>query len=141
MRRCMASRTNSSIVRCSAAANFDASASTALGMLAWRFFSWSIALFFIISLWMVGRRSPCVNVTSAKMSPGGSIMFRARTFFLVLAITASLTAQKKIINVKDNPNRLFNDAVQVGDTLYLSGQMGRDADGKFPEGFTDEVRL
>ncbi len=69
-------------------------------------------------------------------------MFRARTVFLLLAVAAtSLAAQRKVINVKDNPNRLFNDAVLVGDTLYLSGQMGRDADGKFPETFTDEVRL
>ena len=34
----------------------------------------------------------------------------------------------------------FSDAVQVGDILYLSGQIGIGADGKLPEGIEAQTR-
>jgi 2-iminobutanoate/2-iminopropanoate deaminase len=35
----------------------------------------------------------------------------------------------------------FSDAVRVGDTLYLSGQLGISADGKLPEGIEAQTKL
>jgi reactive intermediate/imine deaminase len=35
----------------------------------------------------------------------------------------------------------FSDAVRVGDTLWLSGQLGIGADGKLPEGIEAQTRL
>lgn len=34
----------------------------------------------------------------------------------------------------------FSEAVRVGDTLYLSGQIGRTADGKLPAGIEAQAR-
>src|SRR5438045_5470095 len=34
----------------------------------------------------------------------------------------------------------FSDAVRVGDTLYLSGQLGMGADGKLPTGIEAQTR-
>lgn len=34
----------------------------------------------------------------------------------------------------------FSEAVRVGDTLYLSGQIGRGADGKLPAGIAAQTR-
>jgi enamine deaminase RidA (YjgF/YER057c/UK114 family) len=34
----------------------------------------------------------------------------------------------------------FSEAVRVGDVLYLSGQLGRGADGKLPEGIEAQTR-
>ena len=34
----------------------------------------------------------------------------------------------------------FSDAVRVGDTLYLSGQLGIGADGKLPEGIETQTK-
>ena len=34
----------------------------------------------------------------------------------------------------------FSDAVRVGDTLYLSGQLGIGADGKLPEGIAAQTK-
>jgi 2-iminobutanoate/2-iminopropanoate deaminase len=35
----------------------------------------------------------------------------------------------------------FSDAVRVGDTLYLSGQLGIGADGKLPDGIEAQTKL
>jgi reactive intermediate/imine deaminase len=35
----------------------------------------------------------------------------------------------------------FSDAVRVGDTLYLSGQLGIGADGKLPAGIEAQTKL
>jgi enamine deaminase RidA (YjgF/YER057c/UK114 family) len=35
----------------------------------------------------------------------------------------------------------FSDAVRVGDTLYLSGQLGIGGDGKLPEGIEAQTKL
>ena len=59
---------------------------------------------------------------------------------LLVLSAAALPAQRKTINLQPNANRPFSDAVLVGDTLYLAGAMGRDAAGKFPDAFADEVR-
>jgi 2-iminobutanoate/2-iminopropanoate deaminase len=41
-----------------------------------------------------------------------------------------------------NGQRLpFSDAVRVGDTLYLSGQLGIGADGKLPDGIEAQTKL
>ena len=34
----------------------------------------------------------------------------------------------------------FSDAVRVGDTLYLSGQLGRTPDGKLPDGIEAQTK-
>lgn len=34
----------------------------------------------------------------------------------------------------------FSEAVRVGDILYLSGQLGRDKDGKLPDGIEAQTR-
>jgi reactive intermediate/imine deaminase len=69
-------------------------------------------------------------------------MSRVRTVLLplLLVLAAALPAQRKTINLTPPANRPFSDAVLVGDTLYLAGAMGRDAAGKFPDAFADEVR-
>ncbi len=70
-------------------------------------------------------------------------MSRVRTLLLPLLLVlaaAALPAQRKTINLQPNANRPFSDAVLVGNTLYLSGAMGRDAAGNFPTAFADEVR-
>ena len=70
-------------------------------------------------------------------------MSRVRTLLLPLILVlaaGALPAQRKTINLTPAANRPFSDAVLVGDTLYLAGAMGRDAAGKFPDAFADEVR-
>jgi 2-iminobutanoate/2-iminopropanoate deaminase len=70
-------------------------------------------------------------------------MSRMRTLLLPLLLVfaaTALPAQRKTINLQPNANRPFSDAVLVGDTLYLAGAMGRDADGSFPAAFADEAR-
>jgi len=65
----------------------------------------------------------------------------------VLSLAASAGGEKKIerraINLPGRAAELpFSDAVQVGDTLYLSGTIGLDPKtGKPPESVEDEARL
>jgi reactive intermediate/imine deaminase len=44
---------------------------------------------------------------------------------------------KPTLNGQDLP---FSDAVRVGDTLYLSGQLGIGADGKLPDGIEAQTK-
>ena len=66
----------------------------------------------------------------------------ACTIALALLVAAgSVRAEKKIIAPKgSNPNSPFSPAVLVDGTLYVAGQLGRDATGKTPEKFEDEVQ-
>lgn len=68
-----------------------------------------------------------------------------RNFCLILTLTAALApaalAQKKVIQLPNTqPNRPFSSALMVGNTLYVSGMVGRTADGKIPDNFDDEVK-
>lgn len=68
-----------------------------------------------------------------------------RNFCLILTLTAALVpaafAQKKVIQLPNTaPGRPFSSALLVGNTLYVSGMVGRTPDGKMPENFEDEVK-
>lgn len=58
------------------------------------------------------------------------------------AFSATLVAfEKKAVTASGMPTSPnFSHAIQSGDTLYVSGQVGRGADGKRPESFEDEVK-
>src|SRR5580658_6195466 len=59
-----------------------------------------------------------------------------------LGLTYGASAKKKIVTPKDFPaGRPFSAGIQVGDTLYVSGQTGTDPKTqKVPENFDEEVR-
>lgn len=61
---------------------------------------------------------------------------------LTLALSVGLgEAQKRAINPPGTPpNRPFSPGLMVGDTLYISGMVGRGPDGKTPPNFEDEVK-
>lgn len=65
---------------------------------------------------------------------------------LVLAATPNVSAQESrtYINPQsaDDPNsRPFSGAVQIDNTLYLSGTIGRTADGRIPDTAEEEATL
>jgi len=64
---------------------------------------------------------------------------------LLFATTAMASTPRTVINPRTNelnPNELpFSGAVKVGDTLYLSGQLGLGPDRKPPADVTEEARL
>jgi 2-iminobutanoate/2-iminopropanoate deaminase len=63
------------------------------------------------------------------------------TCALVLTLVAAgwlAAADKKVIGKAEG--RPYSAGLLVGDTLYVSGQVGRDAAGKIPEDFEAEVR-
>jgi len=67
----------------------------------------------------------------------------------ILAVTSAVTVEaaqprpavehfgRPALNGQPLP---FSDAVRVGDTLYLSGQLGIGADGKLPEGIEAQTK-
>jgi len=60
---------------------------------------------------------------------------------LMLALPAAFAAEKKPIRPASFPTGgPFSPGIQAGQTLYVSGQVGRDASGKIPENFEDEVK-
>jgi 2-iminobutanoate/2-iminopropanoate deaminase len=66
------------------------------------------------------------------------------TLICLLIVAAALSAApKKVIQTKEFPaGRPFSPAILVGDTLYVSGNIGMDLKtGKIPESFEDEVRV
>ncbi|MDX1980925.1 MAG: RidA family protein [Bryobacteraceae bacterium] len=70
-------------------------------------------------------------------------MFRTTTLILALLALSSgaLLAQKKgVTSPSLPPSANFSHGILAGDTLYVSGQVGRGADGKRPESFEDEVK-
>jgi 2-iminobutanoate/2-iminopropanoate deaminase len=67
------------------------------------------------------------------------------TFALVLTVLGlsyGANVKKKIVTPKDFPaGRPFSAGIQVGDTLYVSGQTGTDPKTqKVPDNFDEEVR-
>src|SRR5258708_6789718 len=66
------------------------------------------------------------------------------THALVLALsvlTLASAAEKRVISPAGTPpNRPFSTALMVDDTLYVSGMVGRTADGTMPESFEAEVQ-
>jgi 2-iminobutanoate/2-iminopropanoate deaminase len=72
-------------------------------------------------------------------------MKRQLPFFLVLAalgLSFGAGVKKKVVTPKDFPaGRPFSAGIQVGDTLYVSGQTGTDPKTqKVPDNFEEEVR-
>lgn len=60
---------------------------------------------------------------------------------LCLAAGLAGAAEKKAITPKGTAaNRPFSAGIQFGDTVYVSGMVGRDAAGKIPEAFEAEVK-
>jgi 2-iminobutanoate/2-iminopropanoate deaminase len=63
------------------------------------------------------------------------------TLALLLAVALPSAAQKKPIQpAGSTPNRNFSAGIVYGDTLYVSGMVGRDASGNFSDKFEDEVK-
>ena len=55
--------------------------------------------------------------------------------------TSPAEAQKKAIHPKGaRPGGPYTPGILSGNTLYVAGQVGRDASGKYPEAFEDEVK-
>jgi len=71
------------------------------------------------------------------------ILAIASTSLLASAVTAAPTPPTVEHFSKPAPNGQalpFSDAVRVGDTLYLSGQIGIGADGKLPDGIEAQTK-
>jgi reactive intermediate/imine deaminase len=65
------------------------------------------------------------------------------TIFMGIAFAShGLAEERKVVNPKNfKPHgRPYSSSILAGDTLYISGQGSRDADGKMPEGFEAQVR-
>jgi reactive intermediate/imine deaminase len=70
-------------------------------------------------------------------------------FFLTVALMSCMsnllltqTNERKVVNPREfKPHgRPYSSAIQVGDTVYVSGQGSQDVGGKQPEGFPAQVR-
>ena len=48
--------------------------------------------------------------------------------------------RKPVRPANSSPSGPFSPGILAGGTLYVSGQLGRDAAGKIPEAFDDEVK-
>ena len=60
---------------------------------------------------------------------------------MLLLLSASAFAEKKpIYPPGQKPGGNFSPAILSDGTLYVSGQVGRDKDGNYPEKFEDEVK-
>jgi reactive intermediate/imine deaminase len=61
---------------------------------------------------------------------------------VLLALASVLAgAEKKAVTPPGTqPNRPFSQGILYGDTLYVSGMVGRDPSGNVPEKFEDEVK-
>jgi 2-iminobutanoate/2-iminopropanoate deaminase len=70
----------------------------------------------------------------------------AKAFLVVLVVAAAGTAaaqQRRHVRLKSrdaSDTRPFDDAVRVGNTLYLAGRIGTDATGKVPADAAAEAR-
>jgi len=61
---------------------------------------------------------------------------------MLILMSAGLYAEKKPIYPPGaKPGGPFSPAILSDGTLYVSGQVGRDKDGNYPEKFEDEVKL
>ena len=64
------------------------------------------------------------------------------TLTTLLLLSSVLLAEKKVIAPPGTPSgRPFSPAILSGGTLYVSGQVGADKQGNYPEKFEDEVKL
>ncbi len=59
-----------------------------------------------------------------------------------IALAFRETPARRVVNPKNfKPHtRPYSSAILAGDTLYISGQGSRDADGNQPEGFEAQTR-
>jgi len=65
------------------------------------------------------------------------------TIFIGIALAShSVSQERKAINPKNfKPHgRPYSSSILAGDTLYVSGQESRDAEGKMPDGFEAQVK-
>lgn len=71
------------------------------------------------------------------------ILSRMKHILMMVMLLSSVAyAEKKVIAPPGTqPGRPFSPAILSGGTLYVSGQVGSDKDGKYPEKFADEVKL
>jgi 2-iminobutanoate/2-iminopropanoate deaminase len=81
------------------------------------------------------------------------VNFRITILFVTLITAGVLVSQgafsqtstppaRRVLNLPDkNPQLPFSDAVQNGNTLYLSGAIGLDKNGKAPADIDEEIRL
>lgn len=61
--------------------------------------------------------------------------------FLAISLAPALLGEKTVVAPKDSPKgRPFSPAILSGGTLYVSGQVGADKQGNYPEKFEDEVK-
>jgi reactive intermediate/imine deaminase len=61
--------------------------------------------------------------------------------FCSLLAVPPLAAQKTAVVPKGaNPAGPYNPGIISGNTLYIAGQIGRDANGQIPDAFEDEVK-
>jgi len=61
---------------------------------------------------------------------------------MLLLLTSAAFAEKKVVAPPGAATgRPFSPAILSGGTLYVSGQVGRDSKGVYPEKFEDEVKL
>lgn len=57
-----------------------------------------------------------------------------------LGLPAGAAEKKAITPPGTAAGRPFSPGIMAGDTIYVSGQVGRDASGKAPANFEDEVK-
>src|SRR6266576_1709617 len=64
------------------------------------------------------------------------------TVMFMSLLAVAFAADKKVVTPKDFPSgRPYSAGIQVGDTLYVSGQTGAEPKtGKVPDNFEDEVK-
>ncbi len=71
-------------------------------------------------------------------------MLRRITFALLMTLLAAGTAaygqKRAIVPPGSKPSPNFSAGLMVGDTLYVSGMVGRTPDGKYPAKFEEEVQ-
>jgi 2-iminobutanoate/2-iminopropanoate deaminase len=73
------------------------------------------------------------------------MMFQMRIFcvcLLLCGLPGAFAADKKPIRPPGAPpSATYTPGIVAGGTLYVAGQLGRTADGKYPDAFEDEVKL
>ena len=63
------------------------------------------------------------------------------TLLFIITVALNLSAEKKVIRPQGSSTAgPYSPGILVDGTLYVSGQVGRDAKGQIPEDFEAEVR-
>jgi 2-iminobutanoate/2-iminopropanoate deaminase len=71
----------------------------------------------------------------------GPRLILAAAFLLAAIVASSASSKRRVVAPKDYPTgRPYSAGIQVGDTLYVSGNTGADKSGKVPDNFEDEVK-